>query len=518
MSSRSFGSKRPHLSHRVKPGSESYDLRQDVEEAFVSLEDLGNPAENAVALSAFDDTGLETGHTKFVQSFKDYFTLQRDSVATVDTATVLATSTGVGRWVRLIIRHPSWGSQTTWSVAPITGSDENAGTPGSPLKTLAEFGRRVRSAYVSMTVTQTESSSENFAHVIEFMTSGLTLMIQGEPSVAAAGTITTVTDAVTTRGACETGLLTSAEVPSWASHVGKLVETTNGAQVDSVAAIFADSGGTAKVSWWAKPNGLLASTGTLPSVGDAFRVLSLPTVGSIRIVAMNGGAYVKYLETGTAFWSYIKCVGTEICSFIKCYIGAIRHFYGRTNVLTSVLKATGTTTVIGGQILFSGGASLRALTALQGPSAWIFSGFILYGAGLVVGASTGVSEMPVVQSLSNGGGRALGVFNAPGDAIRISAGGSFFATTTPVFGKGNVGYGFRVDRGSSAFLSTGIVMSITGTAGDLLLGGVTTHLPAPNLTTGAWSAGATLATWADFEGTFAGKATYWPDGSKIVTI
>lgn len=40
MASRSFGNKQPNVPHIAKPGSEIYDLRQDVEEAFVTLEGM----------------------------------------------------------------------------------------------------------------------------------------------------------------------------------------------------------------------------------------------------------------------------------------------------------------------------------------------------------------------------------------------------------------------------------------------------------------------------------------------
>lgn len=98
---------------------------------------------NLAGLSSQNDLSLDNGCFLYVNTVRSIFILDRTSTQPVDGITVVATLSGVGRWLRLPIAHPSWLSQATWFIDPAAGDDENVGsTAAAALKTHAELTRR----------------------------------------------------------------------------------------------------------------------------------------------------------------------------------------------------------------------------------------------------------------------------------------------------------------------------------------------------------------------------------------
>jgi hypothetical protein len=94
--------------------------------------------------------GLTNGETRYVETLRSYFVLDKASDTAADAITVVTAKvpTGTkGRWLRQPIAHPSWLRQATWFVSSgvnlAAGNDENDGsTAATALKTHAELSRR----------------------------------------------------------------------------------------------------------------------------------------------------------------------------------------------------------------------------------------------------------------------------------------------------------------------------------------------------------------------------------------
>ena len=100
-----------------------------------------------LALTALDVPDLLHGTQVFVRSVKDVFTLDTTSSATADNITVAAAvAVPGGRWIRQGIPHKTWKDQLTWYYNATSGSDENTGATGFPVKSFAEIIRRLQGA------------------------------------------------------------------------------------------------------------------------------------------------------------------------------------------------------------------------------------------------------------------------------------------------------------------------------------------------------------------------------------
>lgn len=108
---------------------------------------------NIAALAAIADAPLADGAEVEVATLGQIWKLAKTDVATVaDGITVIASADGK-RWKRVLSSVPRWTNQTAWYVNYATGDDEFTGTSATvdgggvgPLKTVAEFTRRVRVA------------------------------------------------------------------------------------------------------------------------------------------------------------------------------------------------------------------------------------------------------------------------------------------------------------------------------------------------------------------------------------
>lgn len=156
---------------------------------------------SAGQLSAENTSELESGQMAFVQSFRDYFFLEK----TVNTGSTNSTDriagTGGGVWHRLSLGGNYWKNQLTWYINSESGNDENLGSSDKPLQTLDELTRRLfhtevlRSAYTVNITSVTQSVSTTYGLDIKLGSGSVTFL--GAPAFSASvGMITQISGAV----------------------------------------------------------------------------------------------------------------------------------------------------------------------------------------------------------------------------------------------------------------------------------------------------------------------------------
>lgn len=487
------------------------DMMRVLNPAFLAIEDEQDPAANAAALAAFDDANLSTGYVKPLQSVRDLVSLDRESSASVDNITVFATKSGVGRWIRLVVRHPHWSSQAAWEIDPVAGNDENDGTPGHPLKTWVEFTRRVRVINVGMTVTIPGSLSEPLRGTFETGSSTAWLLVTGQPTVLAYATATTFADPVSatnTRGsvtATDLTVATTGAAGDFTNYVGKIMRAAATDGPNHWPILRASSASVAEGGFWAQD-----LNNTKPTNGTRVDVLDLVTAPTVDIVTNGLPVSVRYFRFTDTTTAGAPCVNplrmqqpsrfltgpVLLSTFTACDFTNSVHGYQTWFIGCILSPAASAMTVLpaGGACIFLGGGSLRSLH-LFNPGIVQFQGFIIQGGKLTVGAQhTSVSTPGTLAAAGAFTGSApLGVFDSAGDAVLVTGGASLGINN--LFGSGSAGYGVRVQSGGSMRVTGS--PTITGTLGDLQLDGAATAIP--QLTAGAAvPAASALTTWAQW--------------------
>jgi hypothetical protein len=190
-------------------------------------------ATGTVQLSSLAATSLADGTTAYVDSVSAFFKLAQSSLTT-DAITVIAASGKAGyQWQRLSQQSPTYWSQTSWTIDPSGGNDENPGTSLSPLKTWAEWARRTHRAQISTAVTVTVVSDMTDADdmVVDLDTIGSgTLTIQGTTSVVATTTVTAA-QARTPASNQANEITTSADLSSYVGSLLRVQGTSNYAAI-----------------------------------------------------------------------------------------------------------------------------------------------------------------------------------------------------------------------------------------------------------------------------------------------
>jgi hypothetical protein len=190
-------------------------------------------ATGTVQLSSLAAASLADGTTAYVDSVSAFFKLAQSSLTT-DAITVIAASGKTGyQWQRLSQQSPTYWSQTSWTIDPSGGNDENPGTSLSPLKTWAEWARRTHRAQISTAVTVTVVSDMTDADdmVVDLDTIGSgTLTIQGTTSVVATTTVTAA-QARTPASNQANEITTSADLSSYVGSLLRVQGTSNYAAV-----------------------------------------------------------------------------------------------------------------------------------------------------------------------------------------------------------------------------------------------------------------------------------------------
>lgn len=455
-----------------------------------------------------DDAYLE-GEVGYVGSVRRYYELTRDTSLVADGVTILRTFSGNGFWVALNISSDAWSFQPTWYINATTGNDENSGASSSAaLKTWAEFRRRVRFVGVSMTVNILTDLAEGLIGVFEALSAGLSLTINGTPTVVAdAGTNTTFTDPVLTLGACARGTMTSGALATFAPYVGKFLRTPAG----KWAPILGVSGGGAPYLPFWSDNTFGGGMNTKPANNTQVDVCSLTSVTTIQLTTLNGLIpSINYLRfTSTSFNEAASVTSSNdvngatffVCEFAGTWTNG-------SDAYAIACLLTGSSAVFFYEpVSFVGGGSTRTISLFEGGRA-AFQGFIINGGKLQVGngSSPGFPQAVTVYS-----GLGLGVFSSAGNGIEVGAGAIITGAT--LYGASNGGYGITVNYGGKVQVTA--APTITGTSGDLQFCGAATAIP-PLTGGAAVPAASALTTWAQWAAApFNSKVVNYSNGSSL---
>jgi hypothetical protein len=240
------------------------------------------------ALTALDDMSLDNGTRLLVVSVQDVFALNQTSTLTVNNQTVVATNSGVGRWLRMFVPSLVWANQSNWFVDSLNGDDENTGlTALTALKTFREFAYRINpleNIIVPMAVQIVRDLGAGDAINLEvsFTDSGA-LFISGTPTIVESGSLTAF-QATNTATNTECNIIKAAGTWPLAG-----IMTITDAGVTYTASIARVSGTTADIT---NPYNAATDTpaGTL-SPTSTYQVLSYPFVKMEQFIYQQGGTF-----------------------------------------------------------------------------------------------------------------------------------------------------------------------------------------------------------------------------------
>lgn len=474
---------------------------------------------NCAALSAYNDTALPDKTEARVQSVRDYFALDKTSTATLVTASVLATQSGTGRWIRQNRVDPRWLLQTDWGINPSTGNDENIGTAASPLATAAELERRWGqwNMPANGTIVQilsdlpldlplrlqlTLPTTPNGAGATRFV-------VKGTSIVLASGTLTGYTP-LSRAGAGSRNTITSAV--NFTTHVNRKIRLTSGAGAGYYAFIQAGAAGTATITPWtqavtsdtAQPPGAAALQPAGIGAGDAFEIVETTSIGAAPQLSFRGGGgangtnnatsavqikdirdvqaftsanaiptgYIEAQSPGVAIW----CLGCDL-GHVSLNVGLIRvqGCIAGGGVVMGV-------SVVGNSVRFTGGGTRvdgSAGMSISGGGTVGFDGDFAFTIPLIIGGgSTVMSCFQAACRLGNV------FFSVTGDALQVLDNGFVQARNGDYGGHAVYGtattYGIRINsNGRMTYASTKpTINNGLGAGRETIIGGTDTQYAA----------------------------------------
>lgn len=483
-------------------------------EAFGGLGGGGTTVSDFAALSALDDTTFDQGVNVAVASVRDVFELDKASTLTVDGVTILATSSGSGRWVRRELPSLEWAARATWHINAATGDDENdGGTAGTALATHAELVRRIgrleirQFTTVNIDADLTEDIQANWNTIREAAFSVGSVAYVGPITVIRTGTFTAGTQPWVDAPAAsrqdgqvvDTGLGGG----SWEIGPGQRLVATSGAAADAYTWVARNlSPDTARVGRWFQPNTFAAVAG--PSPGDTYEVQQLVTINGSVNVGQNASVGLGdiNLENTSPFSEAALDAGGIMVAVqaTGCDLRGTSVIIGQTRFAALYgCRIFGRELLLDGGDMFLGGC-LMATRLLQAANAFLFTDFSLpvsFQNPAAAGAGAGVNITSPVLDMVGGGGGLL----APGGAISIhdvtAAGatalllrrGGFFSQTEPFWARDcSMATGINVRSGSTyTYTATadGLPDIDTPSTNDTLIGGASTAFGALPATTAA---------------------------------
>jgi hypothetical protein len=501
-------------------------------ETFVSgspaLALAGDTVPNIAALIALPTANLSDGHTTGVVTVKDIFRLDKTSTLALTSATVLATDTGVGRWVRLGIPNLAWQTQATWFVNPGGGgNDENTGlTVGVPLATVGEWMRRVGSSGnpgvsangfigqdTTITLLDNIPASDPF-RVTVTLGVGAHLFIVGTPSNLYTSPPAGFTAVTSQARATQTpGNVTDPAVPTgtWtgagfigAAGLSKRIRVTSGASTGAVAWPVLDTGaGSVRVSQWVIPTTpLVPPVNFIPAEvtvapGDHFVVEDLTTIADL---------YVSPHQNDPS--DHVTAFDSIVFANIRLLVAASQS---QTVIATQgptvlfLASDTGSPLIGPGNISFTA-CNMPAASLTNGAALWtviacaVRTTILAQQAGFVTIDGDTLAQGVLGLRVRLGSSCRIGtlaVFSSPNQGVLLESDGqlrtgTLFYGADLLWGTGNTTRGLTVQSGGRFFYVT--TPTITG-GGDFSLGGSASVRPYDN-TAGA-SAAAVATTWAN---------------------
>lgn len=494
------------------------------------------------ALESFDDSAVANGGIVFVETFRDYFQKVTGTVPVSDDATQAPTFSGDGGWYRLVLSSPTWRTQATWYIANTTGSDEAVGGALAPLKTFAEFQRRLPKLTQDTTVVFSEDTTETLTGDFSTLSGAdaILLTIQGAPDVVVTnGEITAIAAPNPDSGTNLAGTLEAdddlAAPIDWNATTFdgrcfvEVITDANNNLGFAVPVIAATGLGnvTAYTPFWFRDT----AAGT-PAVGDRIRVITPRSAPSMKIDVVGIVVKVKYLYfTDSLTYTKVSAApfyydGASIVAtqFQQCRFDC---FYEANATWNTVLQSclldadNGTFGVVGGS------GSLRALgcgvmgdlTHSSGVALEFNGAIIMIGSLTVSGTSTDSNDIRPQLLIGTSG---LGIFGIALSTTGLKVFGGDVRVNGPLFGKTHL-VGASVSLGGAvsvkSTLAANTELSLTGTT-QLSLStpnGIGAGLCVPVVAGIPTGAGAAMATWANWA-TLNRQAINFGDLSRIVGL
>jgi hypothetical protein len=415
----------------------------------------------------------------------------------------------------------NWALQTTWFIDTAAGDDNNSGAIASaPLKTWAEFRRRVPSPQADMTITIAAGSSFATTDPMvwqpinqQSQAAGITISIVGTRTrtplpVAAASNALNVA----------TGTPPTIDLGT-ALTVGSIIEA--GATGFTAVVMFLISGTNYATTEWCDSLG--ANQG-VPAPGSAMSVLTMPTCARIGIT--NHGFAILVSNMNFATFDPIVCDDvTIIQSILPAFVG-----------LAAASGATGSW-----RIHHFMGCSITSGAGVMGYAGLGWAAFYLCGVfakmlaqestvldirRTIIAPATATFGLQLKQNASIRGAFNLGIYNTTTAALDVQGGSQFGADNSagspgfPIYGLAskNTGKGTLIRSGGRFFYPTGSTMTLFATGQELELESSAVAIPA--LVAGATvPAASTLTTWAQLSAPpFYGSVTSLSGSAVIMTF
>lgn len=253
-------------------------------------------------LTAESSNRFPANHEIFVETVRDWFTVDKTSALTADGITVLTPASGPGQYRRAIGRqHPSWSVQTAWFIDPTSGSDENTGlTSGVPIKTNAELQRRWGSKVifdVIPTITYMGAAPITDEMNFNIMVRDGGLIFKSTPTVTRSGTFSAIT--ALNRGTQTPWAITDGTF-DFTGSVNSQIWIPSGARAGARAWVAkAVSAGVARTSqFFIQPTTDGTTVPVTPQIGDAYEVRTLPQVyvGTVNFESSASANIASFLD------------------------------------------------------------------------------------------------------------------------------------------------------------------------------------------------------------------------------
>jgi hypothetical protein len=441
------------------------------------------------------------GHEVFVSSFLDTFTLSATALASSASpgpyriATALNAPAGL-KWCRRGDTNEVWKQQTPWVFNNTSGNDENVGSALLPLKTVEEFYRRTAGSVTNNTQFTIQDGNYSFdmpIHAVAPGNSRARITVTGTPTQVATGTVSSTT----AQAANNSARLTSTAL-SFAGLEGYILRMTSGAITGSIAPIVSDLGAnTAEIppGFCTDPSG---GASGLPANGTTFEVLQ-PVQTISMATSLGVEATFKYFVCSdriqTPLFVNVGCLVSNM-SFLQ----ASSTGYAGRMIGCSVM--TTTVTIESSNVYFGYCAVLAQVNVANGSTLYLNKTVgrkatpsnAIFNVGNNDGSATGAAGCASLICNDVGLHEAT---NAAG--IYVGAGGFCSVVASPLYGSGSE-YGVSIANGGRMQIAVGITNpTVTGTSADILIDGVTTHIPPlvnglvvpapqPMVTWAAWAA------------------------------
>jgi hypothetical protein len=451
------------------------------------------------------------GTSVYVRSVRDFWVCRAGSSATVDSITVVARSTGTGRWERLNVPHPSWALQTAWFIDPAAGNDENAGdTSGTALKTTTEWTRRgVGQGQTRVTTTTTLIGSlpaTETLHVDVTVSPGTVFAFHGTKTVGFSGTLSAKTDLST--ASTNGDLPTATSTWTLPGEVFRLVKDITNSRY---AWVLVDlGGGAAELSPWIGLNETAGSTFTDVTQGNTTVGASVETYTLSQItraaVTVKGTGNRNGAAVSTALFQNLEFLNTEVSCLTamnaivcwqNCIFGTGTRLGAGLHAVNNCLNRGGNLSIgYSGFVQYSGGAC----TASWANSAQAGFQTFEFCLNLVFSGAICTLNRGSICRVRNVFFRGLGASTA----FTLLEGAILKLSSSTVCGAGNTGLAVSLSAGSRVDCvgTTASQWKISGAAAPISFAG-STSCPALDPATFAFNATARSLTYANIDATYA---------------